>query len=718
MNLERLISFHGRSGPVLLIVADGVGLAEAGPANALSLARTPNIDSLLSSAMSARLHAHGTWVGLPSDSDMGNSEVGHNALGAGRVFAQGAKRVDSALDSGSLFESDVWQNVEKRGQSGSTVHFVGLLSDGNVHSHIDHLFRLLERCREAGIDSVCVHALLDGRDVHPRSAPEYLERLQSRLDGINRTAGANYRIAGGGGRMRITMDRYEADWEMVRRGFNAHVHGRVDDDGSLVSDAIGEVRRQYAAGEGVTDQYLAPFVVADGGEPVGRMRDGDAVVLFNFRGDRAIEISRALGDAKFDKFDRGDFPDIYYCGMLQYDGDLCIPENHLVQPPEIERTMGEYLCAEKIRSFAVSETQKFGHVTYFWNGNRSGYIDEALETYVEIPSDNVPFDQAPGMKAKEITDAAIELLDTGEYAFGRINFANGDMVGHTGNIEATVKALECVDECVGRLLGAVEALGGILVFTADHGNAEEMFSERDGERVPRTSHSLNPVPFVIADSHDDEAYRIHPDVEGGLANVAATIFNLMGFRAPLDYEASLVRINNEPLRRTLYRGQTVSLGLESFHPPDDGREVVTLEIVRHPGAAVIAATDANGRICLIRQYRHAASGWVWELPAGVIETGETPEQTARRELEEETGCTASRWERLASFYSSPGYSDEFLHAFSARDIRTGNQSLQAHELIEIHWLDPGEVRDMIARRDIIDAKTISTLCFLMLDANS
>ncbi len=549
MRLNRMTIFEGRPGPVLLVVADGVGLAEAGPANALSLASTPVIDELLASALSARLHAHGTHVGLPSDSDMGNSEVGHNTLGGGRIFDQGAKLVNSAFASGRIFRSEAWQQVEKRGASGHTVHFLGLLSDGNVHSHLDHLFNLLDRCRQCGILSVRVHILLDGRDVEPRSAPLHVGKLQDRLDAINRSGDFDYRIASGGGRMSITMDRYEADWGMVERGYRTHVFGDITGFGRQVTDVIAEISRQYLDDSALSDQYLAPFVVVDGQGPVGKFQDGDSVVLFNFRGDRAMEISRALEDETFPYFDRGSLPDIYFCGMLQYDGDLKIPKNYLVNPPTIDRTMIEYLCAEGITTFAVSETQKFGHVTYFWNGNKSGYIDQSLETYVEVPSDRGDFHEKPEMKAREITRATIDLLGRGQFRFGRINFANGDMVGHTGNIPATVKALECVDQCLGQLVECVRKQNGVLIFTADHGNAEEMFVETGGKRIPRTSHSLNPVPFVIFDSMDDGCYSLDPQVDGGLSNVAATVFNLLGYQAPEDYSPSLIRFPGEPRNR-------------------------------------------------------------------------------------------------------------------------------------------------------------------------
>ncbi|MDA8014883.1 MAG: 2,3-bisphosphoglycerate-independent phosphoglycerate mutase [Gammaproteobacteria bacterium] len=541
MRLEKLPSFSGRPGPLLLIIMDGVGIAPPGPANAVSLARTPALDALAASELHTQLHAHGSHVGLPGDGEMGNSEVGHNTLGGGRVFAQGAKLVMQAFEDGSIFRNDAWREVEARGARGNTVHFLGLLSDGNVHSHINHLLALLERCRASGVKSVCAHVLLDGRDVGPRSAPDYLAQLGEKMAEINRAPGFDYRIASGGGRMAITMDRYQADWQMVKRGFDTHVHGR----GRAAQNALEEVRRQYAAGD-VNDQYLEPFVITgEDGKPRGAMRDEDAVVLFNFRGDRAIEISRALEEKDFREFDRGEMPELFFCGMLQYDGDLEVPKNYLVSPPRIDRTMSEFLCAEKLKTFAVSETQKFGHVTYFWNGNRSGRFDEDLETWVEIPSDAAEFHRAPQMKAEEITETTIKLLRSGKYRFGRINFANGDMVGHSGDIGATVRALEVVDNCVARLLEETASCGGVAVVTADHGNADEMFVEKNGKRVVRTAHSLNPVLFAISDAARDNSYQMANVDEPGLANVAATLFNLLGYRAPADYMPSLISFPGE-----------------------------------------------------------------------------------------------------------------------------------------------------------------------------
>ena len=533
-------SFQGRTGPLLLIIADGVGIAPAGPSNAVTEADTPALDALLASPLSTPLLAHGTAVGLPSDDDMGNSEVGHNALGAGRIFAQGAKLVNRALADGSLFATQVWRTAVEHGRL-HTMHFIGLHSDGNVHSSNEQLYQLLERAAMDGVRRVRVHILLDGRDVPARSALDYIAQTEQVLRKINEHGvpgggKADYRIASGGGRMTITMDRYGADWAMVKRGYECHTHGI----GRPFTSATEAVETMYAESD-TGDQYLAAFVVVDDqGAPVGAMADGDAVVLYNFRGDRAIEISEAYENDDFTAFDRGRRPTVFFCGMLQYDGDKLVPKHYLVEPPVIERTISEYLCAEGVHSFAISETQKYGHVTYFWNGNRSGHIDDALETYVEIPSDNVQFNTTPAMKVREITARTIELLRSGRYRFGRLNFPSGDMVGHTGDLGATIAAMEVIDECVADLVSVIDQLGGVLVYTADHGNADIMYTESAGVRSPKTSHTLSPVPFVIHDSQFVSEYRLTPPADAGLSNVAATLLNLLGFEAPPDYRPSLL----------------------------------------------------------------------------------------------------------------------------------------------------------------------------------
>jgi len=538
LSLKKLDFFSGRKGPLLLIIMDGVGIGKEDETNAVYVANTPNLDRLFKSKLFCTLQAHGTAVGLPSDKDMGNSEVGHNAIGAGRVVDQGAKLVNKAIKTGKIFESKSWKIVVERAKKGGTVHFLGLVSDGNVHSHIDHLYALIDKCVEIGIKKVRVHALLDGRDVDERSALRYIIPLEKKLSEISKKKGFDYKIASGGGRMKITMDRYEADWEMVKRGWETHVHGK----GRPFRSAEEAIRTFYKENPDIIDQYIDPFVIVDeNGNPVGPIRDGDSVICFNFRGDRVIEISRAFTEKDFDKFDRGPLPDVFYVGMMLYDGDKNIPPNYLVEPPIIENTISEYLCAEGIRSFAIAETQKFGHVTYFWNGNRSGYIDERLEKYVEIKSDEImEFDKRPQMKAYEVTEKTIELLNEGIYRFGRVNFANGDMVGHTGNMDAAIVAVETVDKCVGRLISEIERLKGIAIVTADHGNIEEMFTYEDGKKIPKTSHTLNPVPFVICDFQYKGEYRIANLEKRGLSNIAATILNLLGYEKPEEYDPSLI----------------------------------------------------------------------------------------------------------------------------------------------------------------------------------
>ena len=539
LSLNQHSTFSGRPGPVLVVVADGVGIADNIESNAVAQASTPTLDALVDSPFSTQLAAHGTAVGLPTDDDMGNSEVGHNAIGAGRIFAQGAKLVNQALETRTLFESDVWKEAVAHGQSG-TMHFIGLHSDGNVHSHIAHLEQLITQAVEEGVQRIRLHILLDGRDTPPRSALEYINQTEDFLETLNATSGTDVRIASGGGRMTITMDRYEADWGMIERGYNCHTHGI----GLPFTSAKHAVETLYEESD-LGDQYLEQFVIIDEAEePLGKIHDGDAVIVFNFRGDRAIEISQAFENEEFEAFDRGNHPKVFYAGMLQYDGDLLVPRNYLVDPPLIDRTMGEYLAEMGVPSFAISETQKFGHVTYFWNGNRSGYINEEIETYIEIPSDNVPFDEAPAMKAQEITDATIDLLRSGNYRYGRVNYANGDMVGHTGNLEAAITAMETVDDCVRQLLDAIEKLGGVLIYTSDHGNADKMFTETsDGGRVPMTSHTLAPVPFVIHDPENRNEYELNPPPDAGLSHIASTTLNLLGFQAPEDYQPSLLRFH-------------------------------------------------------------------------------------------------------------------------------------------------------------------------------
>ena len=518
--------------PIVLVIMDGVGKGDGGPGDAVAQAKTLTLDKLFATCPYTWLKAHGTAVGLPTDDDMGNSEVGHNALGCGQIYSQGAKLVGESIENGSLFQSETWQDLTNNClENGKALHFLGLLSDGNVHSNISHLIAMLKKARELGIRRCYCHILLDGRDVPATSALTYVDELEQTLASL-RGEGFDYAIASGGGRMQITMDRYEANWPMVEQGWRTHVQGQ----GRMFASAQ-EAIETYRAETGCIDQDLPAFVVARDGQPVAKIANGDSVILFNFRGDRAQEISLAFDRKDFDHFDRGDYTGVKFAGMLQYDGDLNIPTHYLVQPPVIQNTLTEVLCAHGIREYAVSETQKYGHVTYFWNGNRSGKMDEKLETYEEIPSDVIPFEQAPAMKSKEITDCMVKQMASKQFDFLRCNYPNGDMVGHTGVMEAVITAMECVDTGVQRILDAADQYGYTVCVTADHGNADQMTETKKGKTSIRTAHSLNPVPFIIYDP--DQKWTIK-DGKYGLANVAPTIVKMMGFQAPDCWEESMI----------------------------------------------------------------------------------------------------------------------------------------------------------------------------------
>ncbi len=548
-NLRKLADYEGPSGPVVIIIMDGVGIAQDPAGDMVSAATKPHLDWLDAHAVSSRLKAHGPAVGMPDESDMGNSEVGHNAIGAGRIFKQGAGLVNHAIETRALFEGPVWKElVDNCLEHNSALHFIGLLSDGNVHTHITHLEAMLNEAADAGIEKARVHTLLDGRDVPPQSATEYIDRLESLLNRLNEDSGRDYRIASGGGRMMITMDRYNADWDMVKRGWETHVAGRGRGFGSA-NEAVETLRKESP---GVIDQNLPPFIIVEDGQPVGPILDNDSVILFNFRGDRAIELSRAFEEGdEFKEFERDPMPRVKFAGMMQYDGDLEIPRKYLVSPPSLDRTMGEYLARAGVPQLAISETQKFGHVTYFFNGNRSGKFDEKLEEYIEIKGDKVSFDERPWMKSAEITDKVIESMLENKYRFIRVNYPNGDMVGHTGNCLAVEISVEAVDLAVGRLMEAARKTGAILVVTADHGNADDMFerSKKTGEIVldpesgqpkAKTSHSLNPVPVYIYDPAGTADIRLSEHRDLGITSLAATCLNLLGFEAPEGYDPGIV----------------------------------------------------------------------------------------------------------------------------------------------------------------------------------
>ncbi len=548
MQALKKTAYPGPKGPLVLIIMDGVGIGKYEEGDAVRSSLTPNLKWLKDNALYSQLKAHGTAVGLPSDEDMGNSEVGHNAIGCGRVFSQGAQLVCNAIASGDMFRGEVWKaQIANCIKHSSTLHFMGLFSDGNVHSHIDHLKAMLTQAKAEGVKRVRIHILLDGRDVGETSALEFVDPFEQYLAGLNAGGTVDYRIASGGGRMNITMDRYNANWDMVKRGWDTHVRGLGAQFGSA-REAIEALRK---AKPGVIDQDLPAFVIADKGQPIGKIVDQDSVIFFNFRGDRSIEITRAFDDDTLTEFDRSPRPKVRFAGMMQYDGDLKLPKQYLVEPPAIAETMGEYLVKSGISQLAISETQKYGHVTYFFNGNRSGKFDAKLEEYIEIPSDILPFEQRPWMKAAEITDAVLKAIEKNKYRFIRLNFPNGDMVGHTGVYAATQIAVETVDLCLGRLIPAVQAAGGILVISADHGNADDMYEHdkksgktkmENGKIKVKTAHSLNPVPVYIYDPAGTAHLKLSTQEGLGISSLAATCIKLLGFEPPANYDPSVVEV--------------------------------------------------------------------------------------------------------------------------------------------------------------------------------
>ncbi len=544
--LQKFPAFAGVPGPVVVIVMDGYGIPKHDVGSAIDAARKPTLDRLFAQYPNIRLRAHGTAVGMPSDDDMGNSEVGHNAIGAGQVYAQGAALVANAIAEGAIWQGGAWKEIVAGAKAGRGVlHFIGLFSDGNVHSHIDHLKAMVVQAKAEGVKTVRIHALLDGRDVPETSALEYVAPFEAFLRDIS-TGGFDARIASGGGRQYITMDRYDANWPMVERGWHTHVLG----EGPQFANATEAVNGLRERNPGTIDQDLPEFVIAENGKPIGTIEDGDSVVFYNFRGDRAIEITRAFVEEHFTEFDRVRHPRVTYAGMLQYDGDLQLPKRFLVAPPAIKDTSGEWFSKSGLAQFACSETQKFGHVTYFWNGNRSGKFEG--ETWQEVPSDVVPFEQRPWMKAAEITDAMIAALQSGQYKVLRCNYANGDMVGHTGNFRAATMAIEAVDLALSRLLPAIDAAGGVALITADHGNADEMFEldkktkqpaqNKDGSFKAKTAHTLNPVPLILYDNVSGGRLGLAQTDTAGLSSIAATVANLLGLQKHEKWDDSVLTV--------------------------------------------------------------------------------------------------------------------------------------------------------------------------------
>ncbi len=520
------------NGPIVLAILDGVGLAQDAPGNAVSRARTPFLGRVAKNYLHVALNASGEAVGL-IDGQMGNSEVGHNTIGSGQKIKQGLARINEAFDSGEVFRSESWKMAISRALDGGTLHFAGIFSDGGVHSHIEHLEQMIAEACAEGVKKIRVHAVFDGRDVAPQSEPMYIRRFD---EFVKKYKDVDIRIASGGGRMVCIADRYENDWNVVKSGFDMMVKGEAKYYFKTPEEAISILRR---FDPNVQDQNLTPFVIVDENEePVGRILPGDSLIYFDFRADRAIEIAMAFTYWDFPYFDRGDYrPDqVYFVGMTEYNSDTHVPEHRLVQPIEIEETLNQYLGKREIPELAVSETVKFGHITYYFNGN--SYEKAPGEEFVEIESDTQEFDTRPWMKTAEITDVVIDKMP--EFKFVRLNYPGGDMVGHTANIGATMIAMEAIDLSLARIAEEVDKLGGMMIIVADHGNAEELL---DSNGAPKTSHTLNLVPCIFYDNTENrDKYELVKMKEPGLSNLAATIAMLLGFDYyPEAWERSLIR---------------------------------------------------------------------------------------------------------------------------------------------------------------------------------
>ena len=522
-------------GPIVLAILDGVGLAPDSPGNAVSKARTSFLGRAARECLHVALNASGEYVGL-TPGQMGNSEVGHNTMGMGRAVKHGVAWINEAFEKGEVFESEAWRGAISRALDGGALHFAGIFSDGGVHSDIAHLEKMVEQAYVEGVRKMRVHAVFDGRDVGPQSEPKYIREFEAFAAQF---LGADIRIADGGGRMVYVADRYENDWSVVARGWDAMVNGEADYYFKSAEEAITMLRRINPE---VQDQYLPAFVIVDENEqPVGKVEKDDVFIYFDFRADRAIEIAQAFTYWDFPYFNRGSYSpdDVYFVGMTEYNSDTHVPEHRSVEPRLSGETLNRFLSERGISQYAVSETVKFGHITYYFNGNSydkaNGEVFEEVESYTE------PFETRPWMKSAEITDKVLENMD--KYKFVRVNYPGGDMVGHTADMEATIVAMEAIDLCLARIAKKVDELGGALIVVADHGNAEELFDENG---KPKTSHTLNKVPCIIYDNTNNRSYyRLAVMREPGLANLAATVAMLLGQDDyPKDWSAPLIAKNS------------------------------------------------------------------------------------------------------------------------------------------------------------------------------
>ena len=529
-------NFSGR-GPLIHVVLDGWGVGAPNETNAIHKASLPVMDSLMQNCPYTQLWAHGKYVGLPNQNDLGGSEVGHMTMGAGVIKQQGPTLIKELIQTGDFFKIPVLTKlIENCLINDTPLHLLGLLSDGNIHSHLDHMQAIICHAFEAGIRRCYVHALLDGRDVGVQSALTYTEQFEKLFSELRRQrAEIDYAFASGGGREAITMDR-DNNWEKVELGWNIHVKGNSENIFPCIRDAIEYFRIKNP---GLIDQDIPGFVLVRNGKAIAPIEDNHSLIFTNFRGDRAVEFSRVIQEDDFRHFERHIRPKVMFVGMTQYDEDDEIPSKYLVGTPEVDNPFGKRILELGLKQFRLAESQKYAHVTFFFNGGYREPLDSSMENYHLILSDKVSsFASKPVMKAGEISKKAVEFILSGEYQYGLINFANADMVGHTGNFQAALHAVEAVDAALDLIVNAITEIKGVLVITADHGNADQMLIENhDGMMEISTKHSLNPVPFIIFDPLYKGDYHLKPfgeNFNNNLSNVAATNFILLGQSLPDD----------------------------------------------------------------------------------------------------------------------------------------------------------------------------------------
>ena len=494
--------------PVMLMILDGFGINEKVDGNAVKLANTPHLDEFLKKNPNTIIHTSGADVGLP-DGQMGNSEVGHTNIGAGRIVYQDLAKITKSIEDGDFFSvPEFVEAIENCKKNNSKLHLIGLCSDGGVHSHNRHLYALLELAKRKDFENVFVHCFMDGRDTAPASGEAYISELEAKMKekGIGKIASISGRF--------YAMDR-DKRWDRVEKAYKAMVNG----EGEKANSATKAMEESYQ--KELFDEFIVPTVICNSSnEPIGKISENDSVIFFNFRPDRAREITRAIVDPDFNGFEREYFPTFFVC-MTPYDETM--PNVKIAfKKEELKNTIGEIVSKKGLKQLRIAETEKYAHVTFFFNGGEEKLFEG--EDRILVPSPKVEtYDRKPEMSAYEVTDKVVEAIESEKYDMIILNYANPDMVGHTGSLEATIRALEAVDVCVDRVVNAINKVGGVLLITADHGNSEQLVDYKNGE--PFTSHTTNPVPLAVIGLNKNIK-------EGRLADLAPTMLDIMGIEKP------------------------------------------------------------------------------------------------------------------------------------------------------------------------------------------